>query len=285
MSYRFIRRISKGVAEVLTPSGHIIRLPYTGSPPKRGSIVQPQKDNCCCPQSLQFDSIPNRAIRTDPSPRRVSRRKGRIKPVYPIIYRGFSLYPDNFLYNPSLPTTYTVIFQPTVRDYPASKFPLYGIGVVISNVPEGPKIRGLTPVKFGKIVYQFEEESVGTSYYHYPLGFRNTTYYEGPGGVDYGFLSLYRYNARTGKVSSTGVTIEEYVKNHRVKYPVSDNFYFTEYYIADSLLGPIVNLEDWSNVSVIFNSIQPKTRFFVVGPILNTEFLTNLKHLEYVEVH
>ena len=277
MSYRFIRRISKGVAEVTTPSGHTIRLPYTGSPPKRGSIVQPQKDDCCCPSGLQFGSSPNRAIRTDPSPRRVSRRKGRITPVYPIIYRGFSLYPDNFLYNPSLPTTYTVIFQPTVRDYPASKFPLYGIGVVISNVPKGPKIQGLTPVKFGKIVYQFEEESFGTSY-----SSGNTTYYEGPGGVDYGFLSLYRYNARTGKVSATGVTIEEYVKNHRVKYPLSDNFYFTKYYIADSR---VANLENWSFTSFILNSIQPKTRFFVFGPILNTEFLTNFKHLEYVEVN
>ena len=72
MPYRFIRRISKSVAEVSTPSGHTIRLPYTGSLPKRGSVVQPQKDNCCCPQRLQFDSSPNKAIKTDPTPRRVS---------------------------------------------------------------------------------------------------------------------------------------------------------------------------------------------------------------------
>lgn len=72
MPYRFRRKISDSLAEVTTPDGHTIRLPYTGSVPERGSIVQPQKDNCCCPIGLQFGSSPNRAIRTDPSPRRVS---------------------------------------------------------------------------------------------------------------------------------------------------------------------------------------------------------------------
>ena len=156
MPYRFIRKISKGVAEVTTPSGHTIRLPYTGSVPKRGSIVQPQKDNCCCPIGLQFGSSPNRVIRTDPAPRRVSRRKSRkLSAFYPVIYNGLDFESSNFPYNPDLPKTYTVILQPTFSDYPASKFPLFGIGVVISNVPGSLKIQGLTPVKFGKIVYHW----------------------------------------------------------------------------------------------------------------------------------
>ena len=283
MSYRFIRRISKGVAEVSTPDGHTIRLPYTGSLPKRGSIVQPQKDNCCCPKRLQFDSSPNKVIRTDPTPRRVSRRKGRKPTFYPVIYSGLGL--RTLRYNPDLPKTYIVIFQPKAGDYPASKFPLYGIGVIISNVPDGPKVQGLTPVKFGKIVYQLEVSSFGTSYDD--IG--NTTYYGGEArGAIYGDLIYYRYNARTGKVSDTGVTIEEYVKNHSVKYPLSDNFYFKEYYIGEK--HKIANLDNiWGtpgySASFILNSIQPKTRFFLVDSISETLFITNFKNLEYVEVN
>lgn len=295
MSYRFIRRISKNVAEVSTPSGHTIRLPYTGSLPKRGSIVQPQKDNCCCPQRLQFGSSPDKAIRTDPTPRRVSRRKGLKPTFYPVIYNSYALLLKHFPYNPALPKTYTVIFQPAPADYPASKFPLYGIGVVISNVPSGPQIRGLTPVKFGKIVYHFEHVTFGTAYDN----FGNITYYEGGEVVDYGILSNYRYNANTGQVSDTGVTIEEYINNHRVKYPLSDTFYFNEYYIGDDhgfYIEDIFGTPDYS-ASFIFNSIQPKTRFFVIGPlgkfrsgslvypISGPSFIANFRHLEYVEIN
>ena len=285
MSYRFIRRISKSVAEVSTPSGHTIRLPYTGSLPKRGSIVQPQKNNCCCPQRLQFDSSPNKAIRTDPTPRRVSRRKGRIlSAFYPIIYPGVDLSPSNFPYNPDLPKTYTVIFQPAHFDYPASKFPLYGIGIVISNVPDGPKIQGLTPVKFGRTVYQFEGRSFGTAYDNWG----NITYYENFGWESYGFLSEYKYNAHTGKVSDTGVTIVEYVKNHKVKYPLSDKFCFNKYYIGDSEKNAnfdnILGTPGYS-ASFILNSIQPKTRFFLVDSVSRASFISEYSRLEYVEVN
>ena len=287
MPYRFIRRISKSVAEVSTPSGHTIRLPYTGSLPKRGSVVQPQKDNCCCPQRLQFDSSPNKVIRTDPTPRRVSRRKNRITTVYPVIYHAFNFNLSNFPYNPDLPKTYTIIFQPAIADYPASNFPLYGIGVVISNVPSGPTVQGLTPIKFGKIVYQFEGLTFGTGY----SSWGNTTYYESPGGFGYGFLSGFRYNALTGKVSDTGVTIEEYVKNHIDKYPLSNNFYFKEYYIADK--DKIPNFDNIRSIgdaprysaSFILNSIQPKTRFFLVDSISGPLFITDFRHLKYVEIN
>ena len=289
MPYRFRRKISDRVAEVTTPDGHTIRLPYTGSVPERGSIVQPQKDNCCCPIGLQFGSSPNRAIRTDPGPRRISQRDGRIT-THHVIYRGVSFTSDNFPYNPELPKTYTVILQPTFFDYSASKYPLYGIGVVIFNVPGGPKVQKLSPVRFGKIAYQFEEQTFGTSY----DGISNITYYEKFGWSIYGFfgfLSDYLYNPRTGIVSNTGVTIEEYVKNHEVKYPLSDNFYFHKYYIADSQVVNLDNIRDFHqnyysgySASFILNSIQPKTRFFIVDSIPGDLFIANYKHLEYVEI-
>lgn len=94
MPYRFRRKISDSVAEVTTPDGHTIRLPYTGSVPERGSIVQPQKDDCCCPSRLQFGSSPNRAIRTDPTPRRVSQGRPPLPPkVSRLVYRPNLLIP------------------------------------------------------------------------------------------------------------------------------------------------------------------------------------------------
>ena len=287
MPYRFRRKISDSLAEVTTPDGHTIRLPYTGSVPERGSIVQPQKDNCCCPSGLQFGSSPNRAIRTDPAPRRVSRREKRIT-SHQVIYRGESFTSSNFPYNPELPKTYTVILQPTYPDIPASKYPLYGIGVIISNVSVGPKVQGLTPVKFGQIAYQFERQSFGSSYDD--LG---TTPYYGESKripfwdrLDFGFLSNYQYNAFTGKVSDTGVTIEEYVENHRVKYPLSDSFYFHKYYIADSQFVNFDHIGGTPGYSAkfILNRIQPKTKFFLVDSIPGDLFIANYRNLKYVEV-
>ena len=125
MSYRFIRKISKGVAEVTTPSGHTIRLPYTGSLPKKGSIVQPQKDNCCCPQGLQFDSIPNRAIRTDPTPRRVS--PGR--PPLPTTKTNRLVHTPNLLlpYVQSRPIYTSLSYHDGFYLPFTNKFPLVGV--------------------------------------------------------------------------------------------------------------------------------------------------------------
>ena len=84
------------------------------------------------------------------------------------------------------------------------------------------------------------------------------------------------------------MTIEEYAKNHEVKYPLSDNFYFHKYYIADSQIVNIDNIHDSGysgySASFILNSIQPKTRFFLVDSIPADLFIANYKHLEYVEI-
>ena len=136
MPYRFRRKISDRVAEVTTPDGHTIRLPYTGSVPERGSIVQPQKDNCCCPSKFQFGSSPNRAIRTDPSPRRVS--QGR--PPLPKITNRLVNYPDLLL--------------PFVQSRPIYTFQTYNDGFYLPFTTRYPMV-GVTndpknkPVKNG----------------------------------------------------------------------------------------------------------------------------------------
>lgn len=146
MSYRFIRRISKGVAEVSTPDGHTIRLPYTGSLPKRGSIVQPQKNNCCCPSRLQFDNIPNKAIKTDPAPRRVSRGRPSIPPkINRLVYTPNLLIP----YVKSQPI-YTNLSHDDGFFLPfTNKFPQVGVTNDPVNKPvKNDVVRAIPPTLF-----------------------------------------------------------------------------------------------------------------------------------------
>lgn len=145
MSYKFIRRISKGVAEVSTPDGHTIRLPYTGSPPNRGSIVQPQKDNCCCPQRLQFDSGPNKTIRTDPTPRRVS--QGR--PPLPAKINRILFIPNTLI--PLIPYVQSRPIY-TFQTYDdgfylpfTNRFPLVGVTIDPVNKPVKDDVVGVVP--------------------------------------------------------------------------------------------------------------------------------------------
>ena len=282
MPYRFIRKISNSVAEVSTPNGRTIRLPYTGSLPDKGGIVKPILGGCCCPKKLSFPIVTPTNIRTTPDPRRHKRGSGStVIPNIPVIYRGDYFELKNFPFNPDLPSAYTVIYQPAHSDYPASKFPIMGIGVVIKNSPQGPSIQGLTPVRFGKVAYQLEHKSFGTAYDNWG----NITYYSGILGLKYGSLTLYKYNPQ-GKVSDKGITIQEYVENHKTKYPLSDNFYFEKYYIGEVQeefdLSHIGGTPGYS-ANFIVSSIQPKTKYFMTFGT-GRDFITDYKDLDYVEI-
>ncbi len=285
MPYRFIRKISNSVAEVSTPSGHTIRLPYTGTVPTRGSVVNPIIGSCCCPKGLTFPAAAIQNTHTTPSPRR-SHDSGRSTPVvnFPVLFPGFSLRLEHFPFNPELPKTYTVIFQPSYSDYPASKFPRVGIGVVLANSPSGTTIQGLTPVRFGQVVYHLEESSFGTAYDNWG----NITYYDGAGGSIFGVLGEYRYNPFSGKVSDTGLTIQEYVANHKVLYPLVDDLYFGKYYIGDTSIidnpNSIFGTGGYS-ASYILNNIQPKTKFFIAQSVEASSWVVNHKNLDYAEMN
>jgi hypothetical protein len=72
MPYRFLRKISNGMAEVSTPDGHTIRLPYSGSLPKPGSVVKPEIDRCCNPVGFIGTGSNKKLASSYPQPRRVS---------------------------------------------------------------------------------------------------------------------------------------------------------------------------------------------------------------------
>lgn len=77
MTYRFQRQISSRTAEITTPSGSSIRLPYTGDVPQPNTIVHPTFNKCCCPIELSFDKKQKPQF-NDVRPRRTKRK--RIKP-------------------------------------------------------------------------------------------------------------------------------------------------------------------------------------------------------------
>lgn len=286
MPYRFIRKISNSVAEVSTPGGRTIRLPYTGSLPKKGGIINPILGNCCCPKKLEFPGTLPTGKHTKSGPRRTSLQKPRFNFILPILYQSRNL--EIFRYEPSLPPTYIVfILPPTGADYPASQFPLVGIGLRISNTLSGPKILGLTPAKFPNIVYQLETLSFGTAYDN----FGNVTYYgDGSRGGRfwYGVLWDYLYTL-TGDVADTGITIEEYVENHKAKYPLSDSFHFAKYYIGDIDRLDIDRIVDWLNnpgysAKFILDSIHPKTKYFITHSVSGEDFIINHKDLDYTAI-
>ena len=79
MTYRFQRKISSRTAEITTPSGSSIRLPYTGDVPQPNTIVHPTFNKCCCPIELSFDKNQKPQF-NDVSPRRTrKKRKGSPK--------------------------------------------------------------------------------------------------------------------------------------------------------------------------------------------------------------
>ena len=77
MTYKFQRKISNRTAEIITPSGRSIRLPYTGDVPQTNTIVHPTFNKCCCPIGLSFDKNQKPQF-NDVRPRRTKRK--RIKP-------------------------------------------------------------------------------------------------------------------------------------------------------------------------------------------------------------
>ena len=156
MPYRFRRKISDSVAEVTTPDGHTIRLPYTGSIPERGSIVQPQKDNCCCPSGLQFGSSPNRAIRTDPSPRRVSTRKPLPPMSLPnrLVYTPYLLIP----YVKNRPIYTSVSYDDGFYLPFTNKFPMVGVtNDPVKNPVKYDKVGVIPPILFCFFMGSFDQ--------------------------------------------------------------------------------------------------------------------------------
>ena len=79
MTYKFQRKISNRTAEIITPNGRTIRLPYTGDVPQTNSIVHPEFNKCCCPIKLSFDKNKSSQF-THVSPRR-NKRKRINKPI------------------------------------------------------------------------------------------------------------------------------------------------------------------------------------------------------------
>lgn len=159
MPYRFRRKISKSVAEVSTPNGRTIRLPYTGSLPNKGSIVQPLKNDCCCPTRLQFGDIPTRVIRTDPNPRRVSQRRPPPVQIY-----------DRVVYSLDL-------LRPYVRDKPIYTVLTNNDGFYLPFTNKFPLVRvtgdPLEPYKeklgvIGSVLYCFIQDSFDQWAYREP---------------------------------------------------------------------------------------------------------------------
>lgn len=77
MTYKFQRRISSRTAEIITPDGRTIRLPYSGDLPPINSIVHPRLNNCCCPIELSFDNNQKSQF-TNRGPRRNKRKRAPV---------------------------------------------------------------------------------------------------------------------------------------------------------------------------------------------------------------
>ena len=126
MPYRFIRRISNSMAEVATPDGHTIRLPYNGSDISKGSIVKPEFNKCCQPISIKGGRSLVPGVRSDtPPPRRIKIIEDRL----PIIRTILTNYvPNGFLEEQVIPILYTLesyldgFYLPFTSDYPTTYF-------------------------------------------------------------------------------------------------------------------------------------------------------------------
>lgn len=139
MTYRFQRKISNRTAEIITPSGRSIRLPYTGDVPQTNTIVHPTFNKCCCPIGLSFDKNQKPQF-NDVRPRRTKRK--RIKPpiglgetMFLIDVSG-SYGEQSKLVVEDLKSLYSTFKNSTIATFVDKPMSPFGAGTKFGQVPD-----------------------------------------------------------------------------------------------------------------------------------------------------